>query len=112
MSNKNRRILRKRMINRDNKGNIAPTIFAVALVAFCVIQLIINAILSPLGAELQSLNTEKEYLLEENRSLEEDLASSNSLTVVEHITEKTLNFKDADQKRIIHVSDHTVRAQQ
>lgn len=112
MSNKNRRILRNRMSNTNKKGNTTATIFAITLVAFCIIQLVINAILSPLGAKLQSLNTEKDHLLEENRSLEEDLASSNSLTVIEHVTEKTLDLKDSSNKRTVYVSDNTVRAQQ
>lgn len=113
MSNKNRRILRNKLAKKDSRiKSIPAAIFATALVIFCIVQLVINALLTPLGAELQSFDVEKEHLLEENRSLEEDLASSNSLTVVEHVTEKTLKLEESVKKQVVYVSDHTVRAQQ
>jgi hypothetical protein len=86
-------------------------IFAISLILFCVTQLVINSVLSPLGSELEAFNSEKEYLIEENRSLEEELASSNSLTVIEHITEKKFNLDEAGKKQIVYVSDHSIRAE-
>ena len=109
---KNRRALKRRFTSSKVRKNSLPlTVFVITLILFCVVQLVINAILSPLGTKLQAYNTEKEYLIEENRSLEEELASSNSLTVIEHITEKTYDLDDSGSRQIVYVTDHSVRAE-
>jgi hypothetical protein len=86
-------------------------IFAISLILFCVTQLVINSVLSPLGPKLEAFNSEKEYLIEENRSLEEELASSNSLTVIEHITEKKFKLDESGKKQFVYVTDHSIRAE-
>jgi hypothetical protein len=111
MSGKNRRILKSRLLKRKKITNIPLLIFVISLILFCITQLVINSVLSPLGSKLEAFNSEKEYLVEENRSLEEELASSNSLTVIEHITEKKFNLDEATKKQIVYVSDHSIRAE-
>jgi hypothetical protein len=111
MSGKNRRILKSRLLNRRRNANIPLIVFVISLVLFCVVQLAINSILSPLGSKLEAFNSEKEYLIEENRSLEEELASSNSLTVIEHITAKKFKLDQTAKKQIVYVTDHSIRAE-
>lgn len=92
-------------------SNITLTLFLVSLILFCCTQIIINSILSPLGAELEAFNTEKSQLVEYNRELEEELATTRSLGVVKHITEKTLKLSSAQNKQVIYIADDSVRAQ-
>ena len=48
------------------RKNLPVMIFGFAMVAFVLSQLIINAVLNPLGTELQSLNKENSYIPEIN----------------------------------------------
>ena len=74
------------MKTRNNQpSNITTKIFLVCFIIFAASQLVVNSILTPLGTELQSLNTEKEYLLEENRELSEKIAKTNSIKVIQDL---------------------------
>jgi len=112
-----RRLLKNRFAKQQNNtvraksGNFTVGLFIISLTVFCLSQLIINSILSPLGEKLQSFNTEKTLLLEENRELEEEIAETNSLAVIENITKKKLDLKDDANKRIIYIDDSAIRAE-
>lgn len=93
------------------KNKLPVTIASISLVLFAMSQLVINSILSPLGLELQRLNTEKESLIEENREMENQIAKLGSIKVIETLTEKRLNISKNDNQEIIYVSDNDVIAE-
>jgi hypothetical protein len=114
MSEKTKRQLKRRMQNtRSFKPGekFGLTVFAITLVLFCISQIIINSMLSPLGAELKAYNIEKQALLEENQQLEEKLAETQSLTIIENVTEKKLGLADDGARKVIYVSDQSIRAE-
>lgn len=96
---------------RKATNRLPSTILAVALVVFVISQLVINSILSPLGIKLQSLNTEKESLIEENREMENEVAKLSSIKVIQTLTAEKLNISQNDSKQIIYVSDNDVIAE-
>lgn len=81
-----------------------------AAITFVMTQLITNAILSPLGQELQSLNNEKNLLIEQNRALEKQLAKNTSLTSIKIYSEKEFDLKPNSKKETIFVSVPTIQA--
>ena len=92
------------------KNKLPITVLSISLVLFAMSQLVINSILSPLGIELESLNTEKESLVEENRTMENQIAKLGSIKVVETLTEKRLNISKVKGQEIIYISDTDVIA--
>ncbi|NTW90848.1 MAG: hypothetical protein HGA35_02810, partial [Erysipelotrichaceae bacterium] len=73
------------------------------MVAFVLCQLVINAVLNPLGTELQNLNREKNFLVEENRTMEEQVAKTSSITVIKKLADKQLDIRSQSQKSIIYL---------
>ena len=92
------------------KNKLPITILSISLVLFAMSQLVINSILSPLGIELEILNTEKEFLVEENRAMENQIAKLGSIKVVETLTGKRLNISKIEGQEIIYISDTAVIA--
>jgi len=86
------------------------TILSVSLIIFAMSQLVITSILSPLGIELENLNTEKEALVEENRKMENQIAKLGSIKVVETLTEKRLNISKNKEQEIIYISNTDIIA--
>ena len=93
------------------KQNTILTIFLFTLFIFILSQLFINSILSPLEIELQSLNKEKNYLVEENRTMEEQIAKTNSITVIKKLATKELNISPSSEKTIIYIEDKSIIAE-
>jgi len=91
--------------------NLPMGIFLVTLFVFTISQLIINSILTPLGLELESLNSEKNYLVEENRSMEEEIAKANSIMVIRQLANKKLNISSDSERVIIYIEDSDVIAE-
>jgi hypothetical protein len=91
--------------------NVALTIFLFTLLVFILSQLVINSILSPLGIELERLNSEKNYLIEENRSMEEQIAKTNSIMVIKQLANEKLNISSDSQRIIIYVEDSSIIAE-
>ena len=98
-----------RILNNASK-NIAASIFVLSLVLFILSQLIINSILSPLGTELQSMNGEKNYLIEENRGMEEEIAKSGSITVIQKLADKTLSLSPSNKKTLVYLQEIAIVA--
>ena len=92
------------------KYSITSVLLIFSFVVFGVSQLVVNSILTPLGTKLQSLNTEKEYLLEENRSISEDIAKSSSIKVVEKLSEKKLNIAQNRKQTVVYIEDKSLVA--
>ncbi len=86
-------------------------VFLIALFVFTISQLIINSILTPLGLELESLNSEKNYLVEENRSMEEEIAKANSIMVIRQLANKKLDISSDSERVIIYIEDSNVIAE-
>ena len=99
------------MTSTNNKQNIPLSIFIFTLAAFTLSQLVINSKLSPLGIELQSLNKEKNYLIEENRSMEEQIAKSNSITVIRKLADKELSLSSSNKKTIVYIEEKSIIAE-
>ncbi|HNW32777.1 MAG TPA: hypothetical protein PK804_00150 [Candidatus Dojkabacteria bacterium] len=98
-----------RILNNASK-NIAASIFVLSLVLFILSQLIINSILAPLGTELQSMNGEKNYLIEENRGMEEEIAKSGSITVIQKLADKTLSLSPSNKKTLVYLQEIAIVA--
>jgi len=98
-----------RILNNASK-NIAASIFVLSLVLFILSQLIINSILAPLGTELQSMNGEKNYLIEENRGMEEEIAKSGSITVIQKLADKTLSLSSSNKKTLVYLQEIAIVA--
>ncbi len=97
-----RRRLKSKVSNSKNRSrkklsllSVSIGLFISALLIFCVVQLAIVSVLSPQGKELQSLNNEKNLIIEENRQLEQDIATISSLPVIEGRAEKELSMRRA-----------------
>ena len=91
--------------------NLPIAVFLVTLFVFTISQLIINSVLTPLGLELESLNSEKNYLVEENRSMEEEIAKTNSIMVIRQLANKKLNISSDSERVIIYIEDSSVIAE-
>ncbi|MCK9368370.1 hypothetical protein M0R04_00090 [Candidatus Dojkabacteria bacterium] len=107
------RIRRKFKRSLENKGKVnsatLPIVFLIlSLAIFCITQLSINSILSPLGKQLQSFNTEKDLLIQENREIEKDLANSQSISVIQNITNKKYNLKPTNTSQLVYVTPNVV----
>lgn len=90
--------------------SISILVFILSLTVFLVGQVMINNKLSPLGIELQSLNNEKNSLIEENRTHEQTLAGIKSLTALEIATKKETKLKQVTAKQIIYIQDTLTQA--
>jgi hypothetical protein len=95
---------------KSQQSNTPFKVFLVTLVLFGLSQLVVNSILTPLGVKLQSLNTEKEHLLEENRQISEDIAKNNSIRVIENLSDKKLNLTQDKQQTVVYIEDTTLVA--
>lgn len=99
-----RKLKHKFSITGENSNNIVFVIFVLSLIFFLTTQLYINSILSPLGGKLQFLNSEKDLLVQENRELEKDLANSQSLAVVQKLTNKKYRLKPTTPTQLVYVT--------
>ncbi|PKN02907.1 hypothetical protein CVU76_02690 [Candidatus Dojkabacteria bacterium HGW-Dojkabacteria-1] len=80
------------------------------LLIFGVSQLVVNSVLTPLGVKLQTLNTEKEHLVEENRQISEEIAKNSSIKVIENLSDKKLNLTQEKQQTVVYIEDTTLVA--
>lgn len=94
-----------------NKIKTTIKIFAVSTIIFFVAQLIVNSNLSPLGTQLQELNGEKDYLVEVNNNIHEQLAKLNSIVVVKELAQKKLKFDKASPQSTIYIQQDKVLAE-
>jgi len=97
-------------IIKKAKQNIFATFFIFSLFAFILSQLVSNTILAPMGTELQRLNSEKNYLVEENRGMEEKIAKNNSITVIRKLADESLSLSSSNQKTVVYLEEATVVA--
>jgi hypothetical protein len=95
----------------NTRKNIPAIVFTFSMVAFVFSQLVINAVLSPLGTELQNLNKEKNFLVEENRTMEEQVAKTSSITVIKKLADKQLDIRSQSQKSIIYLEQSALLAE-
>ncbi len=95
---------------RTPRTNIVIKGFLVSLLLFGVSQLVMNSVLTPLGVKLQALNTEKEHLIEENRSISEEIAKNSSIKVIENLSEKKLDITQEKQQTVVYIEDTTLVA--
>lgn len=112
---KNKRVLKNIFFSRNQASKISLR-KALALgclvtgAAFVVTQLATNAILTPKGIQLERLNTEKNLLLEENRSLEERIAKDNSFVMIKTYSEKKFDLKEVPAKDTVYVTADSIQA--
>lgn len=93
------------MRRTEKKNSLFSMLLIASFVLFVVSQLVINSILTPLGIKLEELNDEKEYLLEENRVISEEIAKNSSLKVIENLSEKKLNLSKNIGQTFIYIQD-------
>lgn len=99
------------MIKKVTFNNkIFSLLLLLSFVIFVLSQLIVNSILTPLGSKLESLNSEKEYLLEENRIISEEIAKNNSLRVIENLSGKKLKLSKDKVQTFVYIEDSTLVA--
>ncbi len=113
----NKRTLKKLISRKCDQGFrkldcfvISRIIFVLSFILFLSSQLFTNAILSPLGHELQSLNTEKNLLLEDNRILEQEIAKDSSLTIIKAYSKAQFDIKDDSKHQSIFITDNSIQA--
>ncbi|MCC7289891.1 hypothetical protein IT417_01405 [bacterium] len=106
MSDRLKRQLKRRLYTNTKfeLKNVPFLFFVISVAFFFGTQLYINSMLSPLGGKLQSLNTEKDLLLQENRELEKDLANAQSITVVENLTNKKYKLKPSSTTQLVYIT--------
>jgi len=83
---------------------------AIAFIMFLAVQLGTNAILSPLGHELQAINTERNILVEENRRLEKKIAINSSITVVEKFSTDKFELSEEADSNIVYIDGNELSA--
>jgi len=93
------------MRKTEKKNSLFSMLLIASFVFFVVSQLVINSILTPLGIKLEELNDEKEYLLEDNRVISEEIAKNSSLKVIENLSEKKLNLSKNINQTFIYIQD-------
>lgn len=93
------------------KTPITIKIFILSTIIFFVAQLIVNSNLSPLGTRLQELNREKEYLVEVNENINEELAKLDSIVVIKELAQKKLNFDKRSSQSTIYIQKENVLAE-
>ena len=93
------------MKKTEKKNSLFSMLLIASFILFVVSQLVINSILTPLGIKLEELNDEKEYLLEENRVISEEIAKNSSLKVIENLSEKKLNLSKNINQTFIYIQD-------
>lgn len=94
------------MRNKEKgKKPFFSTILLVSFVLFILSQLVVNSILTPLGIKLEALNKEKEYLLEENRVISEEIAKNSSLRVIESLSDKKLSLSQQKVQTFVYIQD-------
>ncbi len=87
------------------KSSLFSKLLLLSFTIFILSQLVVNSKLTPLGTQLQSLNAEKEYLLEENRKISEEIAKSGSIKVIEELSAKKLNLSQEKKQSFIYIED-------
>lgn len=96
--------------NKIKLDTLLTGIAAFSVITFITVQLITNAVLSPLGHKLQNLNVEKNELIEENRILEQEIAKSDSITVIEIYSKEKFELGTDQERETIFVSNKSVQA--
>lgn len=99
------------MTTYKTRKNIPAIVFIFSMSVFVLSQLVINAILNPLGTELQNLNREKNFLVEENRTMEEQVAKTSSITVIKKLADKQLDIRSQSEKTIIYLEQSALLAE-
>lgn len=110
----NRLIKNRIFLCRDKNLNltkISGFLLILTTILFFITQLAVNADLNPKGERLEILNTEKNLLIEENRRIEEEIARSGSLKVINQIASQKLNLKDNTINSTKYISDSKVLAE-
>lgn len=92
------------------KNSIYIKIVILSFALFLLSQLVVNSVLTPLGSSLESLNTEKEHLLEENRVISENIAKNSSLRVIESLSEKNLHLSQSRVQTFVYIEDSSLVA--
>lgn len=99
------------MIKKETFNNrIFSLLLLFSFIIFVISQLVVNSILTPLGTKLESLNSEKEYLLEENRIISEEIAKNNSLRVIENLSSKKLKLSKDKVQTFVYIEDSSLVA--
>jgi len=93
------------MRKTEKKNSLFSMLLIASFILFVVSQLVINSILTPLGIKLEELNDEKEYLLEENRVISEEIAKNSSLKVIENLSEKKLELSKNITQTFLYIQD-------
>lgn len=92
------------------KNKFTTQFFIFSVFVFLVAQLIINSRVSPLGSQLQQLNIERDYLLEINENINEELAKLDSIVVVRELAQKRLNLENNTSLDTIYIQKDNVLA--
>lgn len=93
-----------RLNNNQNLNKLPLIMFILSLTLFIFSVVYTNSILSTKGIQLQSLNTEKNLLLQENRELENDLANAQSITVVQNLTHKKYKLSPTKTSQLVYIT--------
>jgi hypothetical protein len=99
------------MIAYNTRKNVPVILFSASISLFILSQLVINAVLNPLGTELQRLNSEKNFLIEENNIMQENVAQLSSITAVKKLADQQLSLTNENPKTIVYLGQSNVLAE-
>ena len=77
---------------------------------FVITHLVINFVLTPKGIELEDLSREKNYLVENNRELGQEIARIKSISIIKEITGETMSLEPDANSKIIYISNESIVA--
>jgi hypothetical protein len=94
----------------DSVQGLCFAITIVVIIIFVVTHLVINFALTPKGIELENLSREKDFLLENNRELGQEIARIKSISIIKEITGETMSLDPDAGSLIIYISNESIVA--
>lgn len=97
--------------NTTNCSRVLSVTLVVLFVALIASRLAVNAILNPMGIELQQINTEKTAIAQESAQIEKDIAQRKSLLVLKTVGENELQLNQQNRTDIVITAATNLTAQ-
>lgn len=94
----------------DSFQSLCLAITITTMVVFVITHLVINFVLTPKGIELENLAQEKNFLVENNRELGQEIARIKSISIVKEITSEKMSLESVTESEIIYISNESVVA--
>ncbi len=94
----------------DSLYGLSFAVTIIVMIIFVITHLVINFVLTPKGIELENLSAEKNFLVEQNRELGQEIARIKSISIIKEITGETMSLDANAQSEIIYISNESIVA--